>query len=46
MSINWNDIINVLIALMIFKIVDKLFLDNALDGLVSGGEESYEFDDE
>lgn len=47
MPINWDDIINVLIALVIFKLVDKLFLDNVLDGLLTGGgdEEAYEFDE-
>jgi hypothetical protein len=46
MSINWSDIINVLIALAIFKVVDKLFLDSALEGLTGGAEgDTYEMDE-
>lgn len=42
MKIDWETVISVLVALLIFKVVDKLFLDAALDGLTGGGEGSYE----
>lgn len=41
MKIEWSDVINVLIALAIFKVIDKMFLDTALDKMVDkikGGE--------
>jgi len=46
-KIDWSDIANVLIALLIFEVLKKLFLDSALDKMkdaVSGGgdESGYE----
>lgn len=36
MEINWKQIINVLIALTIFKLLDKMVLDKAFDKIGMG----------
>ena len=39
MSISWSTVASVLIALVIFKAVDKMFLDSAFDKDFSNFEE-------
>jgi hypothetical protein len=42
MKIDWETVVSVLVALLIFKVVDKLFLDAALSGLTGDKEGSFE----
>ena len=42
MKFDGNTVLNVLIALIIFKVLDKLFLDKMLGGLVGHMEEMFE----
>lgn len=42
MKLNWTDVLNVIVALAIFKVIDKLFLDDALSGLTGDGASAYE----
>lgn len=35
MEFNWKTILNVLIALLIFKVLDGLFLDNAITSITN-----------
>lgn len=42
MKFDANLVLNVLIALVIFKLLDKLFLDKALSGLAGHMEQMFE----
>lgn len=42
MKLDWTTVFSVLIALVIFKIADKMFIDNALSSVFSWEAEGYD----